>query len=203
MCLFVKIRYLDNGVLRYIFLEIIINLHDSIFTFLKLANIPFKGQSIAAIFEKRSTRTRFAFEAGAHSLGAHAIFCNKDDIHLGTTETIQDTALVLSRLSELITARVFEHSHLEEMCKYSKVPVVNALSDIHHPTQALADLLTIYEHFGHLKGIRVAWVGDGNNVLNSLLIACTKMKMHFASSTPIGYVIFTSLVYSFLKLNEL
>lgn len=146
-----------------------------------------RGQSFAAIFEKRSTRTRFAFEAGAHSLGAHAIFCNKDDIHLGTSETVKDTSLVLSRLSDLIAARVYEHTLLEEMTKYSTVPIVNALSDRHHPTQALADLMTIFEHFGHLKGLRVAWVGDGNNILNSLLIACTKMKMHFASSTPIGY----------------
>jgi ornithine carbamoyltransferase len=146
-----------------------------------------KGQSIAEIFEKRSTRTRFAFEAGAHCLGAHAILCNKDDIHLGVSDTLKDTAHVLSGLSELIAARVFEHEHLNEILKYSKVPVVNALSDRHHPIQALADLMTIYEHFGVLKGLKVAWVGDGNNVLNSLLIACTKMKMHFASSTPVGY----------------
>lgn len=146
-----------------------------------------QGESLAAIFQKRSTRTRFAFESGAHSLGAHAIFCNKDDIHLGVSESVKDTTLVLSRLSNLIAARVYEHSLLEEMCKYSTVPIVNALSDEHHPTQALADLMTIYEHFGHLKGLRVAWVGDGNNILSSLLIACTKMKMHFSSSTPIGY----------------
>lgn len=146
-----------------------------------------KGQNLAAIFQKRSTRTRFAFEAGAHSLGAHAIFCNKDDIHLGVSENIRDTTLTLSRLSDLIACRVYEHSMLEEMTKHATVPVVNALSDEHHPTQALADLMTIYEHFGHLKGLRVAWIGDGNNILSSLLIACTKMKMHFSSSTPIGY----------------
>lgn len=94
---------------------------------------------------------------------------------------------MLSRLVNLIAARVYEHPILEEMAQFSKVPIVNALSDAHHPTQALADLMTIYEHFGYLKGLRVAWVGDGNNILSSLLIACTKMKMHVASSTPIGY----------------
>ena len=145
------------------------------------------GLSLAAIFQKRSTRTRFAIEAGAHSLGAHAVYCNQDDIHLGEAESVRDTSLVLSRLTNLIAARVHEHGMLDEIAKYAKVPVVNALSDLHHPTQALADLMTIYEHFGHLKGLRVAWVGDGSNVLNSLLIACTKMKMNISFSTPIGY----------------
>ena len=93
----------------------------------------------------------------------------------------------MSRLASLIAARVYDHSLLEEIQKYASVPVVNALSDLHNPTKALADLMTIYEHFGYLKGLNVAWVGDGNNILSSLLIACTKMKMNFASSTPIGY----------------
>lgn len=146
-----------------------------------------RGQSLAALFQKRSTRTRFAFEAGAHSLGGHAIFCNKEDIHLGVGESVRDTALVLSRLADAVAARVYEHALLVEMEKWAKVPVINALSDEHHPTQALADLMTVYEHFGFLKGLRVAWVGDGNNIINSLLIACSKLKMHISTSTPPGY----------------
>lgn len=133
-----------NGNLRYFLNNFILRRN--------IINI-FIGQSLAAIFQKRSTRTRFAFEAGAHCLGAHAIFCNKEDIHLGVSESVKDTTLVLSRLSNLIAARVYEHSMLEEMAKYSKVPIINALSDEHHPTQALADLMTIYEHFGRLKGL--------------------------------------------------
>lgn len=146
------------------------------------------GKSIAAIFEKKSTRTRFSFEAGAHHLGAHTIFCNRNDIHLGESESVKDTAIVMSHLVNAITARVYEHSLLEEFCKYSKVPIINALSDSHHPMQALADLQTIYEHFGCLKGLKIAWVGDGNNVLSSLLIVASKMKMNIAASIPEGYI---------------
>lgn len=155
----------------------------------ELANL-LRGQSFAALFQKKSTRTRLSFEAGAHHLGAHAIFCNKDDIHLGVNETVKDTGLVMSRLVSAIVARVYEHSLLEELATYSspnKVPVINALSDTHHPLQALADLMAIYEHFGRLNGLKVAWVGDGNNVLHSLFIAGAKMKMHLAAACPRGY----------------
>ena len=106
---------------------------------------------------------------------------------MGESESVKDTAIVMSHLADAITGRVYEHSLLEEMSTYSKVPVINALSDAHHPTQALADLMAIYEHFGYLKGLKMAWVGDGNNVLSSLLIAAAKMKMHIAAATPTGF----------------
>lgn len=146
------------------------------------------GRSLAAIFQKRSTRTRMSFEAGAHHLGAHTVFCNQNDIHLGVSESIRDSSLVLSRLVDAVTARVYEHSLLDELSHYSKIPIINALSDLHHPMQALADLMTIYEHFGSLKGIKIAWIGDGNNVLSSLLIAAAKMDMEIAASIPNGYI---------------
>lgn len=146
-----------------------------------------RGRSFAGIFQKKSTRTRFSFEAGAHHLGSHLIFCNKEDIHLGVNETVKDTALVMSRLCDGITARVYEHSLLEDMAKYSSVPIINALSDTHHPMQALADLMVIYEHFGRLQGLNMAWVGDGNNVLHSLMIVAAKLKMNLSIATPKGY----------------
>jgi len=145
------------------------------------------GRSIAAIFQKKSTRTRISFEAGSHHLGAHLIFCGKDDIHLGESESVKDTALVMSRLCDAITARVYEHKLLDEMATYSKVPIINALSEMHHPLQALADLMVIYEHYGHLNGLKLAWIGDGNNVLHSLMIAACKMKMNVASACPVSY----------------
>ena len=149
-----------------------------------------RGKSFAAIFQKKSTRTRLSFEAGAHQLGAHAIFCNKDDIHLGVNENVKDTSLVISRLVNAIVARVYEHKLLEELASFASVngvPVINALSDKHHPLQALADLMTIYEKFGRLSGLKIAWVGDGNNVLHSLLIASVKMKMHVSAACPNRY----------------
>ena len=150
-------------------------------------NSSLTGKSLAAIFQKRSITTRFSFEVGAHQLGAHTILCNKDDIHLGVDENIKDSLIIMSSLCEAIAARVNEHSLLEEMIKYSKVPVINSLSNTHHPMQALAYLMTIKEHFGYLKGLKIAWVGDGNNVLHSLLIACAKMKMNVSASCPNGY----------------
>ena len=153
----------------------------------KLQNV-LNGRSLAAIFQKKSTRTRFSFEAGAHHLGAHTIFCNQNDIHLGTGESIRDSSIVMSRLVDAVTARVYEHSLLDELSHFSQVPIINALSDAHHPMQALADLMTIYEHFGCLKGIKIAWIGDGNNVLSSLLIAAAKMDMEIAAAIPTGYI---------------
>ena len=146
-----------------------------------------EGKSVTAIFQKKSTRTRISFEAGSHHLGAHLIFCNKEDIHLGESESVRDTATVMSHLCNAITARVYEHSLLEELANFSKVPIINALSDMHHPMQALADLMVIYEHYGHLKDLKIAWVGDGNNVLHSLMIAACKMKMNIAAAYPKGY----------------
>lgn len=149
--------------------------------------IPLKGRTLGMIFQKRSTRTRVSTEVAMSFLGGHALFLGKDDIQLGTNETLQDTSLVLSRYVDGILARVFGHETVAELAKYSSVPVINALSDTYHPLQILADLLTIEEHFKQLKGLKLAWVGDGNNVLHSLLIACPKMEINIAVATPDSY----------------
>jgi len=148
---------------------------------------PLDGKSLGMIFQKRSTRTRVSTEVGTQFLGGHALFLGKDDIQLGVNETIQDTALVLARMVDGILARVFGHNTVEELAKYSTVPVINALSDKYHPLQILADLLTIREHFGKLQGLKLVWVGDGNNVCHSLLIGCSKVGMHMTVATPDGY----------------
>ena len=148
---------------------------------------PLDGKSLGMIFQKRSTRTRVSTEVGMNFLGGHALFLGKDDIQLGANETIQDTALVLSRFVDGILARVFGHDTVEELAKYSSVPVLNALSDKYHPLQILADLLTIQEHFGKLEELKLVWVGDGNNVCHSLLIGCSKLGVHMTVTTPDGY----------------
>ena len=139
------------------------------------------------IFQKRSTRTRVSSEVGMFLLGGHALFLGKDDIQLGVNETLKDTALVMSRMVNGILARVYGHQTVEELAKYSSVPVINALSDKYHPLQILADLLTIKEKLQHLKGLKLAWIGDGNNVLHSLLIGCSKMGINISVATPNGY----------------
>ena len=148
---------------------------------------PLDGKSLGMIFQKRSTRTRVSTEVGMSFLGGHALFLGKDDIQLGANETIQDTALVLSRFVDGILARVFGHNTVEDLAKYGSVPVINALSDKYHPLQILADLLTIQEHFGKLEGLKLTWVGDGNNVCHSLLIGCSKVGMHMMVATPEDY----------------
>ena len=148
---------------------------------------PLDGKSLGMIFQKRSTRTRVSTEVGMQFLGGHALFLGKDDIQLGVNETIQDTALVLSRMVDGILARVFGHNTVEELAKYSTVPIINALSDKYHPLQILADLLTIQERFGKLEGLKLVWVGDGNNVCHSLLVGCSKVGMHMTVATPEKY----------------
>ena len=148
---------------------------------------PLDGKSLGMIFQKRSTRTRVSTEVGMQFLGGHALFLGKDDIQLGVNETIQDTALVLSRMVDGILARVFGHNTVEELAKYSTVPIINALSDKYHPLQILADLLTIQERFGKLEGLKLVWVGDGNNVCHSLLIGCSKVGIHMTVATPEQY----------------
>ncbi len=150
---------------------------------------PLKGLTLAMIFQKRSTRTRVSTETAMYFLGGHAIFLSADDIQLGAGETIQDTARVLSRFNDGILARVYAHSDVEKLAEYASIPVINALSDKFHPLQILADLLTIEEHKGKLKGLKLAWVGDGNNVANSLLIGCSKMGIDMYVATPKGYEI--------------
>ncbi|MEM2637889.1 MAG: ornithine carbamoyltransferase, partial [Candidatus Hadarchaeales archaeon] len=145
------------------------------------------GKTIAMIFEKPSTRTRVSFEVGIRELGGNVIFLGTQEMQLSRGETIFDTAKTLSRYVHGIIARVSAHETLVEFAKYSDVPVINALSPLEHPCQALADLLTIYEKKGKLKGVKLAWIGDGNNVCNSLLIACGMTGMNISVATPKGY----------------
>ncbi len=145
---------------------------------------PLKGYSMSMIFQKRSTRTRVSTETGMAYLGGHSLFLGKDDIQLGKNESLKDTALVLSRFNDLILARVFAHSDVEELATHSKVPVINALSDTYHPLQILADYLTIREHFGKLEGLTIAWVGDGNNVLHSFMVSAAKLGINLRVTTP-------------------
>jgi ornithine carbamoyltransferase len=145
------------------------------------------GRSIALIFEKPSTRTRVSFEVGVEQLGAHAVVLSSSELQLGRGETIEDTGRVLSRYVDAIVLRTFEQERLEILSTTTTVPVVNALSDFEHPCQALADLLTIREHLGELRGRVVAYLGDGNNVAHSLLLAGTKVGMIVRVATPPGF----------------
>ncbi|MDK2892682.1 MAG: ornithine carbamoyltransferase [Methanohalophilus sp.] len=146
-----------------------------------------KNKSLGMIFEKSSTRTRVSFEVGMADLGGHALYLNYRDLQIGRGETIADTAQVLSRYLAAITARVNSHSTVTELAKYSTIPVINALSDQEHPCQILADFLTIMEYKSHLKDLKLAWVGDGNNVCNSMILGCALMGMEIAVSCPSGY----------------
>jgi len=146
-----------------------------------------KGKTLAMIFEKSSTRTRVSFEVGMYQLGGAALFLNTDDLQLGRGETIADTARVLSRYVDGIMARTFAHQTVVDLAENATVPVINGLTDLLHPCQALADLFTIMEKKGKLAGRKLAFVGDGNNVAHSLMIACAKMGMHFTLGCPKGY----------------
>jgi ornithine carbamoyltransferase len=146
-----------------------------------------KGQALGMIFEKSSTRTRVSFEVGMFQLGGHALFLNSNDIQIGRGETIADTARVLSRFVQGIMIRTFAHKIVEELSQHATVPVINGLTDSHHPCQILADLQTLLEHYGKLKGLRIVFVGDGNNVSHSLMIGAAKTGAHFKLVCPKGY----------------
>jgi ornithine carbamoyltransferase len=149
---------------------------------------PLAGDSLAMIFQKRSTRTRVSTETGMAMLGGHALFLGPSDIQLGVNETMRDTANVLSRFNSIILARVYAHSDITELAKYATVPIINALSDMHHPLQTLADIMALQQHFGKsLEGKTLAWVGDGNNVMNDLVMGSAKMGMNVKIATPAGY----------------
>ena len=153
-------------------------------------NIPtpiLSGKSLGMIFTKSSTRTRVSFEVGMYQLGGQSLFLNSNDIQIGRGETIHDTAEVLSRMLDGIMIRTFAHSDVVDLAKYGSIPVINGLTDDQHPTQALADLLTILEHKGELKGRKLCYVGDGNNVANSLLQACAKSGMHISVASPASH----------------
>lgn len=145
------------------------------------------GKTLAMIFEKPSLRTRVTFEVGMLQLGGHAIYLAPQDIQLGTRESVPDAARNLSRWVNGIMARTFAHRTVQELAEHASVPVINGLSDWEHPCQAIADLLTIQEHFGRLEGIKLTWVGDGNNVLHSLLLGGAKLGMSLVAATPAGY----------------
>ncbi|AUS95507.1 ornithine carbamoyltransferase [Clostridium thermosuccinogenes] len=146
-----------------------------------------KGKTLGMIFSKSSTRTRVSFETGMYQLGGHALFLSSNDIQLGRGESIYDTAQVLSRYIDGIMIRTFKQSDVEDLAKYGSIPVINGLTDLMHPCQILADLFTIYEHKGTLKGLKVAYLGDGNNVANSLLHGCAKLGVNISVASPEGY----------------
>ena len=146
-----------------------------------------KNKSLAMIFELPSTRTRVSFEVAMTDLGGHALYLGWNDLQLGRGEPIKDTARVLSRYVHAVMMRVRDHSTIEEFAKYSTVPVINGLSNLEHPCQVLADLLTIYEYRGDLKDVTLAWVGDGNNVCNSLILASALTGMRMVIATPPNY----------------
>jgi ornithine carbamoyltransferase len=145
-----------------------------------------KGKSLAMIFMKSSTRTRVSFEVGMTQLGGHALYLQPSGTQLGRGETIGDTALVLSRYCDVIMARVFGHDEVADLAKYATVPVINGLSDLLHPCQIMADMQTIEEHKGKLEGLKITYVGDSNNVSNSIMQGCTIMGMDVTIGSPKG-----------------
>jgi ornithine carbamoyltransferase len=146
-----------------------------------------KNKTLAMIFQKPSTRTRVSFEVGMSQLGGHALNLSADELQLKRGETVEDTAKTLCRYVDLIMARVYSHEELELLAKNSSVPVINGLSDSFHPCQILADLMTIKEKKKKLAGLRLAWIGDGNNVCNSMLYGCAKVSINVSIATPKGY----------------
>ena len=148
---------------------------------------PLEGKTLAMIFQKSSTRTRVSFDVGMYQLGGRAIFLSSNDLQMGRGEPISDTAKVLSRFVDGIMIRAIEHEDVVELAKYSNVPVISGLTNLEHPCQALADMLTIKEHFGSFKGKKICFVGDGNNVCNSLLLIAPLLGMDMSVACPEGY----------------
>ena len=147
-----------------------------------------RGKTLGMIFTKSSTRTRVSFEVGMTQLGGYPLFLSSADIQLGRGESIYDTANVLSRYLDGIMIRTYAHSDVLDLAKYSTIPIINGLTDLLHPCQVLADLQTTYEHKGKLEGLKLAYLGDGNNMAHSLLYGCTKVGMDIAVATPTGYM---------------
>jgi len=145
---------------------------------------PFSGQSMAMIFTKPSARTRLSFETGFYYLGGHAVYLGPSDIEIGKREAVKDIARVISRYNHLIMARLFDHAHILELAQFASIPVINGLTDYNHPCQVMADIFTIKEHRGHLDALKVVFVGDGNNVVNSWLRLAMRLPMHFVCICP-------------------
>ncbi|HCY60132.1 MAG TPA: ornithine carbamoyltransferase [Lachnoclostridium sp.] len=153
-------------------------------------NIPHRhleGQTLGMIFQKSSTRTRVSFETGMYQLGGHALFLSSKDLQIGRGEPVQDTARVLSRYLDGIMIRTFEQEEVEDLAKFGSIPVINGLTDFCHPCQVLADLMTIREKFGSFTGLKMCYIGDGNNMANSLIVGGLKVGMNVAVATPDGY----------------
>lgn len=146
-----------------------------------------KGKNLAMIFEKPSTRTRISFEVGMNELGGHSLFLDAQEMQIGRGEEIRDTARVLSRYVSAVMIRAYHHENVEEFARHATIPVINGLSDREHPCQILADIMTIQERFGKTDGLRVAWVGDGNNVCNSLVLSSALTGMEITVASPLGY----------------
>lgn len=148
---------------------------------------PFVGRTLAMIFEKSSTRTRVSFETGMGQFGGQALFLSPNDTQLGRGEPIEDSARVISSMTDIVMIRTFAHQKVQTFAKYSSVPVINALTDDYHPCQLLADMQTFFEHKGDIKGKTVTWVGDGNNMCNSYILASEQFDFHLNIATPKGY----------------
>ena len=148
---------------------------------------PLAGKTLALIFEKPSTRTRVSFEAGIAHLGGSSIYLGRLDSQLSRNEPIADTARVLARYVDGIIIRTFGHQNVEEMARYADIPVINGLTDTHHPCQVLSDLMTIQERFGRVTDLKIAWVGDGNNMANSWITAALRLKFDLYLACPCGY----------------
>ena len=146
-----------------------------------------KGKTLGMIFEKASTRTRVSFETGMYQLGGHPLFLSSNDLQIGRGEPVEDTARVLSRMLDGIMIRTFDQSEVETLAEYGSIPVINGLTDYCHPCQVLADLMTIREFKGKLKGLKMAFIGDGNNMANSIIVGCLKCGMSVAIACPKGY----------------
>ena len=148
---------------------------------------PLQGKTLAMIFTKSSTRTRVSFEVGTYHLGGHALFLSDRDVQLGRGEPIADTARVLSRMVDGVMIRTYRHGDVEVLAKLADVPVINGLTDLHHPCQVLADLLTVNQYLGSYAGKKIAWIGDGNNMANSWLDAAYRLGFELALACPEGY----------------
>lgn len=148
---------------------------------------PLRGKTLGMIFEKSSTRTRVSFEVGMYQLGGQALFLSKNDLQLGRGETIWDTGQVMSRYLDGVMIRTFAHKNVVELARGSTIPIINGLTDLSHPCQALADYQTIMEKKGKLQGLKLAYIGDGNNVVHSLMMGAAKLGVHIAVATPPGY----------------
>lgn len=146
-----------------------------------------KGKTLGMIFSKASTRTRVSFEVGMHQLGGHALFLSSRDMQIGRGEPIQDTARVLSRYLDGIMIRTFEQKEVEDLAEYGSIPIINGLTDFCHPCQILADLMTIREYKGSFEGLKMCFIGDGNNMMNSLIVGCLKVGMRVSVACPEGY----------------